>query len=313
MKSDKLNWKKLVATATILIVVVAAVWFYLVASYESDLGTSNVVVTDTTFSTSNDSTDNQLVQLSFEDDGEDLLWSSLEISLFIDGKSNTCSFGSQTNANQTSSKVDTNLGADGATFTTVIDATDDEEFTYFELAEQLEGNDSNYWMKFSATDVFFNNHVNWTFVEGADFGDINGSSGLELSSNTDDRLEWYTYDMSVHRVNPNNGVYVIESNSSWYKLKFLSYYNSDDESRYPTIQIAALEGTSFPALENPEIVVPSPCIIFTDDSDSLSWNANEKITLFENGIDLCNDECLMEVEVRFETITVEIDGSEVEI
>ena len=313
MKSDTLNWKKLVATATILIVVVAAVWFYLVASYESDLGTSNVVVTDSAFSTSDDSTDNQLLQLSFDDDGEDLLWSSLEISLIIDGRSNTCSFGSQSNSNQTSSKVDPNLGADGATFTTVIDATEDGEFTYLELAEQLEGNDSNYWMKFSSTDVFLNNDVNWTFVEGADFSEIKGTSGLELSSNTDDRLEWYTYDMSVHRVDPNDGVYVIESNNSWYKVKFLSYYNSEDESRYPTIQIAALDGTIFPALENPEIVVPSPCLIVTDDLDTLSWNADEKISLVENGIDLCNGKCVIAIKVEFETILVEIEDSEVEI
>ena len=60
-------------------------------------------------------------------------------------------------------------------------------------------------------------------------------------------------------------------------------------------------------------MVPSPCLIVTDDLDTLSWNADEKISLFENGIDLCNDECLIEVEVQFETITVEIDDSEVEI
>ena len=308
-----MNRKKLVATTTILLVVVAAVWFYLVASYESDLGTSNIVLTDSTFSISDNATDNTLLQLGFDDDAEDLLWSSLEISLLIDGTSNTCSFGSQSNSNQSSGKIDTNLGADGATFTAMIDATDDEQFTYFELAEQLEGNDSNYWMKFSSTDVFLNSDVSWTFIEDANFGEINNASGLELSSNADERLEWYTYDLSVHRVNPNDGVYVVESNNSWYKVKFLSYYNSEDESRYPTIQIAALEGTIFPALANPEIVVPSPCIIVTEDSDSLSWNAEEKIILVENGIDLCNGECVIAVEVDFETIPVEIEDSEVEI
>jgi len=313
MKSEMLNWRKLVATATIITVAVAAVWIYLVTSYESDLGTSNVVVIDSTLSVSNDMTDNQLLQLSFDDDAEDLLWSSLEISLVIDGKSNTCSFGSQSNSNQTSSKIETNLGADGATFTTIIDATDDEEFTYFELAEQLEGNDSNYWMKFSSTDVFLSNGVNWTFVENVGFSEINEISGLELSSNVDDRLEWYTYDMSVHRVNPNDGVYVFESNDSWYKLKFLSYYNSDDDSRYPAIQIAALNGTIFPALANPDVVVPSPCIIVTEDSDLLSWNADETISLVENGINLCNSECKIVVNVEFETIPVEIGDSEVNI
>jgi hypothetical protein len=47
--------------------------------------------------------------------------------------------------------------------------------------------------------------------------------------------------------------------------------------------------------------------------DTLSWNADEKISLFENGIDLCNDKCVIAVKVEFETIPVEIEDSEVEI
>ncbi len=306
-----MNWKKLVATVTILIVTVAAVWFYLMASYESDLGTSNVVLTDSSSSISNDSTDNQLLQLSFDEDAEDLLWSSLEISIEIDGESNTCSFGSQSKSNGTSNNVMPNLGADGFTFTTLIDATDDDSFTLYDLPEQMEGNDSNYWMRFSSTDVFLGESVNWTFIEGADFGEIESSSGLELSSENEERLEWYTYDMSVHRVNPNDGVYILESNNSWYKVKFLSYYNADDESRHPTFQVAALEGTDFPALSNPDLVVPSPCLIVTDDLDTSSWNAEETITLIENGVDLCNNECEFKVMIAFETIAVEIDEPEV--
>ena len=306
-----MNWKKLVATVTILIVTVAAVWFYLMASYESDLGTSNVVLTDSSSSISNDSTDNQLLQLSFDEDAEDLLWSSLEISIEIDGESNTCSFGSQSKSNGTSNNVIPNLGADGFTFTTLIDATDDDSFTLYDLPEQMEGNDSNYWMRFSSTDVFLGESVNWTFIEGADFGEIESSSGLELSSENEERLEWYTYDMSVHRVNPNDGVYILESNNSWYKVKFLSYYNADDESRHPTFQVAALEGTDFPALSNPDLVVPSPCLIVTDDLDTSSWNAEETITLIENGVDLCNNECEFKVMIAFETIAVEIDEPEV--
>ena len=306
-----MNWKKLVATVTILIVTVAAVWFYLMASYESDLGTSNVVLTDSSSSISNDSTDNQLLQLSFDEDAEDLLWSSLEISIEINGESNTCSFGSQSKSNGTSNNVMPNLGADGFTFTTLIDATDDDSFTLYDLPEQMEGNDSNYWMRFSSTDVFLGESVNWTFIEGADFGEIESSSGLELSSENEERLEWYTYDMSVHRVNPNDGVYILESNNSWYKVKFLSYYNADDESRHPTFQVAALEGTDFPALSNPDLVVPSPCLIVTDDLDTSSWNAEETITLIENGVDLCNNECEFKVMIAFETIAVEIDEPEV--
>jgi len=313
MRIDILNWKKLVAAAMILIVTVAAVWFYLMASYESDLGTSNVVLTDSSSSISNDFTDNQLLQLSFDDDAEDLLWSSIEISIEINGESNTCSFGSQSNRDVSYNNVMPILGADGMTFTTIVDATDDESFTFYDLPQQLESNDSNYWMRFSSTDVFLDESVNWTFIEGADFGEIESSSGLELSSENDERLEWYTYDMSVHRVDPNDGVYIFESNNSWYKVKFLSYYNADDESRHPTFQVAALGGTDFPALSNPELVVPSPCLIVTDDLDTSSWNAKETITLIENGVDLCNNECEFKVRITFETIAVEIDESEVTI
>ena len=69
-----MNWKKLAATIVILIVVVAAFWLYLVQSYESELGTSNVVEIDYSSSISNSGTDNQLAELTFESEAEDLLW-----------------------------------------------------------------------------------------------------------------------------------------------------------------------------------------------------------------------------------------------
>ena len=65
--------------------------------------------------------------------------------------------------------------------------------------------------------------------------------------------------------------------------------------------------------EIPEIVVPSPCLIVTDDLDTLLWNSDEKISLVENGVDLCNGRCVIAVKVEFETIPVEIEDSEVEI
>ena len=41
-----MNWKKLAAAATVTVVVAALVWTYLVATYESELGTSNVILVD---------------------------------------------------------------------------------------------------------------------------------------------------------------------------------------------------------------------------------------------------------------------------
>ena len=148
-----MNWKRLAAATAILIVIAAAFWSYLVVTYESELGTSNVVLVDLTESVSNSGTDNQLVSLDFSDGAEDLSWSSLEISLLIDDQLYGCSFGSQSNSELAESKVAPRLGADGQTFTTEVDATDSESYTFFDVAQQTESNESDYWMKFSSTDI----------------------------------------------------------------------------------------------------------------------------------------------------------------
>ena len=307
-----MNWKKLAAAVAILVVIAAAFWSYLVVTYESELGTSNVVQVDLTDSVSNSGTGNQLVSLDFGDGAEDLSWSSLEISLLIDEQSYGCSFGSQSNSELGESKVVPRLGADGQTFTTEVDATDSESYTYFDLAQQLESNDSDYWMKFSSTDIYLDSDVTWAFVEGAVLSDVQAVPD-EISNQTEERLEWYEYDMSVHRVNPNDGVYVFSKDELSFKVKFLTYYNEADESRYPTMQIASVGNSSFPALDNPDLVVPSPCKIVSDDQDADFWNANETIHLIENGENLCDGVCVIELEIRYETIDVETDFSTFEI
>ena len=307
-----MNWKKLAAAVAIFVVIAAAFWSYLVVTYESELGTSNVVQVDLTDSVSNPGTDNQLVTLGFSDGAEDLSWSSLEISLLIDEQSYGCSFGSQSNSELGESKVVPRLGADGQTFTTEVDATDSESYTYFDLAQQLESNDSDYWMKFSSTDIYLDSGVTWAFVEGAVLSDVQAVPD-EISNQTEERLEWYEYDMSVHRVNPNDGVYVFSKDELSFKVKFLTYYSEADESRYPTMQIASVGNSSFPALDNPDLVVPSPCKIVSDDLDTDFWNANETIHLMENGENLCDGVCIIELQLRYETIDVETDFSTFEI
>ena len=307
-----MNWKKLAAAVAILVVIAAAFWSYLVVTYESELGTSNVVQVDLTDSVSNSGTDNQLVSLDFSDGAEDLSWSSLEISLLIGEQSYGCSFGSQSNSALDESKVVPRLGADGQTFTTEVDATDSESYTFFDVAQQLESNDSEYWMKFSSTDIYLNSGVTWAFVDGAEFSDVQTVPD-EMSNQTEDRLEWYEYDMSVHRVNPNDGVYVFSKDEMSFKVKFLTYYNQDDESRYPTMQIASVGNSSFPALDNSDLVVPSPCKIVTDGQDTDFWNANETIHLLENGENLCDGICIIELEIKYETVDVETDLSSFEI
>jgi hypothetical protein len=302
-----------VCVSMIILLVVGAVWTYLVTSYESDLGTSNTVVVSSSESPVDGSDDNLLLELSFADDAEDLLWSSLEIELEIEGSTHTCSFGVQSKSNQSDSLVSTNLGSDGLTFTAEIDATDEEAFTYFEIGEQIESDASNYWMRFSSTDIFLGENVSWIFLEDASFVEIVENPTSELSNDTESSLDWYTYDLSVHRVDPNEGVYVLQKDDMWFKVSFLTYYNSDDDSRYPTMQVAALNGTDFPALSNPDLVIPSTCMIFTEDLDMDYWNANETITLAENGFNLCSQSCTIKINIEYETTLVEVSKSEIQI
>ena len=307
-----MNWKRLAAATAILIVVAAAFWSYLVVTYESELGTTNVVQVDLTDSVSNSGTDNQLVSLDFSDGAEDLSWSSLEVSLLIGDQSYGCSFGSQSNSELVESKVVPRLGADGQTFTTEVDATDSESYTFFDVAQQFESNESDYWMKFSSTDIYIDSNVTWAFVGGADFSEVQ-SLPEEMSNQTEDRLEWYEYDMAVHRVNPNDGVYVFAKDDLSFKVKFLTYYNEADDSRYPTMKIASVGNSSFPALDNSDLVIPSPCKIVTDDLDLDFWNANETIHLIEHGENLCDGVCIIELEIKYETVDVETDLSKFEV
>lgn len=307
-----MNWKKLAAAAAVTIVVAAAVWTYLVTTYESELGTTNVILVESQNSVSDNREDNSLMELSFDDEAEDLAWSSLEINLIIEEKRYGCSFGAQSNSISIDGKVNPKLGADGFTFTTEIDATDSESYTHLDLPGQLETNGSDYWMKFSSTDIYLSDGVNWTFIEGADLSEVS-EVPEELNNDTSDRLEWYTYDMSVHRVNPNDGVYIFAKDDLAFKVNFLTYYNEKDENRYPTMQIAAIGDSDFPALDDPELVVPSPCKIVSDDIDKDYWNSNETIQLLENQINLCDGTCSIEIEVYYETIEVEIDERELTI
>ena len=307
-----MNWKKLAAAAAVTIVVAAAVWTYLVTTYESELGTTNVILVDTGNSVSDNRENNLLVELSFGEEAEDLAWSSLEINLIIEETTYGCSFGAQSNSTSIDGKVNPKLGADGFTFTTEIDATDSESYTHFDLPGQLETNSSDYWMKFSSTDIYLSDGVSWTFIGGADLSEVN-EVPEELNNDTSDRLEWYTYDMSVHRVNPNDGVYVFAKDDLAFKVNFLTYYNEQDENRYPTMQIAAIGESFFPALDNPDLVVPSPCKLVSDDMDTDFWNSNESIQLHENQINLCEGTCSIEIEVYYETIEVEIEERELMI
>ncbi|MEL0335538.1 MAG: hypothetical protein VXA63_00475 [Euryarchaeota archaeon] len=227
----------------------------------------------------------------------------MDISLSVDQENYPCSFGMHSQSNYDGLVV-AKLGADGSTFTTEIDATDTSSFTHFDLPNQMQGNETNYWLKFSSTDIYLADNISWAFIEDSEFSEVLDRPSTELSNNTGERLEWYTYDISVHRVNPNDGVYIFAMEEEFFKVKFLTYYNINDTSRYPTMLISSLNGTSNPALSNSEIVAESPCLISTEFSNSTHWNYTETISLLENGINLCDLDCEMILEVRFEGLEV---------
>ena len=68
--------------------------------------------------------------------------------------------------------------------------------------------------------------------------------------------------------------------------------------------ISSLNGTTNPALSNSEIVAESPCLISTEFSNTTQWNYTETISLMENGINLCDLDCDIILEVRFEGLEV---------
>lgn len=292
-----------------MLLFVGVAWTFLVVSYESPLGTNNrVLVSDPDGSLSNGSTD-EIVSLSFAEGGEDLAWTSVQIELTVDDQQYTCSFGSQSAEGSNDGSVKSTLGADGSTFTTVVDATTDT-FTYFDLPNQQESNESEHTMKFSKTDIFFSEGIQWTFIEGKNIDEITSINISSWSNETNERLEWYTYDLAVHRVDPNPGTYLLVQDDIIYKLQFLSYYNEDDESRFPTMLISALNKTEYPALNDPNLVVPSPCLIQSSDDTFSHWNATESITLIENGVDICPSTCSVEITILFETTGVKVENIE---
>jgi len=299
-----MDWKKPLGATLGILVVVAVIWGFFIVQFESPLGTDNVVEIQRSESLTNDSNDT-LATLSFAEGGEHLDWASTEIIVKVGNQQFPCSFGSiligQTNA----SKVSPTLSADGVTFTTEIDATDEDSFTHFNISTQR-GSESNYsTLRFSKTDIYFAQGIDWTFIADAEFNDVSTTENLTFSNDTNERLDWYTYDIVAHRVEPNQGVYVIQIGEESYKIQFLSYYNQDDEGRHPTMLIGALEDTTFPALSDSTFVAPSPCIILSEHPESMYWNASDYVVLAEQQTNICSQECDMELFIFHETMQVE--------
>ncbi len=294
------------ATALVTTIVLAA-WTYLVVSYDSPLGTNNVVVIERS-STSNGTSD-ILATLSFEDGAEDLDWASMLIEIQVAEQAYTCSFGSQSVDVDGDAKVNSRLSSDGVTFSTTIDATSEGSFTYFSVPLQGEGNESNHTVRASKTDVFFSEGTEWMYLSGDSFQDVDSVNESVLSNSTTDRLEWYSYDLAAHRITPNDGTYVLLQDGMLYKMQFISYYNENDESRHISVLTSALVPEEHPALLDPTLVVPSPCLIETS-GDTVQWNATESITLREQDTQICAEDCSLNINITYEMIAVKTENTQ---
>ena len=295
--------KRALGALILALLVGAAGWTLLVVSHEEALGTDNQVRIQGLTTTEN--VTDTMASLSFIGEAEDLDWSLLTVEVSTQNGIESCGFGLESSDDRAGEHVTSALSPDGATFTVTVDATDDASFVYVDLPHQNETSSSNHTARFSTTSVFLADGVRWAYLEGHGFSEPVNLSDVTFSNDTEEKLPWYDYDFAVHRVTPKEGLFLLEVEDIVYRLGFVTYYNDADEGRFPTFRFAAEEPDRFPALNDPNRVTPSSCLILTDDDDTVSWNGNETLRLLENGVPLAGPGDIVEVLISYEGQPVE--------
>ena len=292
------NW--LVGITTFLLFG-ALLWAWVIVSYETDYTTNNTFVgSDVEHEVSHSSTD-VLVSASIESGTDTLGWDQLSVSLFVDENQYPCSLTGISTVQQNGSKVLTRLTADGSTFAIEVDATSEDSFVGLDFSTMKEVSLANHSMKFSKTDIFLGNDSVAMIVNNQSFSELQSIPNGTFNLDDSERLDWYDYDFSVHRINPKDQVYVIQGSNITYKLQFISYYNDDDESRHIQMLVAWLNGSTLPAFDDPTLIAESPCII---EGAGESWSPSQSITIRENGIDICNQACSVEIGIQYQGVNV---------
>ena len=283
------------------LIIAGLFWTWLVVSYEPELTTDNTFVASDADSEVSNSSDDSLLSIRI-DSGDDVLgWDQIGIALEVDDIEYPCSLVGLASVEQVSGKIATSLNADGKTFAVEVDATSEDSFTGLDLSLMKESVNNSHTIEFSTTDIFLGNNVTGMVVTNQAFEDIitvpNGTYNLDDS----ERLEWYDYDLSVHRVNAKNQVYVISEGDTTYKLQFISYYNEADESRYIQLIVGWLDGPPLPVFDDPNLIAESPCRITGAET---SWALNQTISVFENGVDICNQVCSVKINIQYQGVNV---------
>ena len=303
-----MNFKKIGIGVLAVILLVGGIWGFMISSYDEDLGTNNEFSAKDSVKNLTTEKNNSLFDLSFSKADESLEWSKLRISIDNGTERMDCSKGNFTSNDIGKSKVSPKLSSDSITFTVIIDATSEDEFTYLDMFNLVESNSSNFNLRFSKTDIFLSDNTTGTIIQDKSFEDLIDIPEQEFTESSDERLDWYDYKLSTHRVEPEDKIYVIKVNDDYFKIKFTSYYNKDDEARYVSFMIGALGNTEFPALSNPLLVSPAKCTII-EMSKSDFWEENEMLEIYENGFDICNVTCSIKIFITYENISVK--GTEV--
>lgn len=303
-----MNFKKIGIGVLAVILLVGGIWGFMISSYDEDLGTNNEFSAKDSVKNLTTEKNNSLFGLSFSKADESLEWSKLRISIDNGTERMDCSKGNFTSNDIGKSKVSPKLSSDSITFTVIIDATSEDEFTYLDMFNLVESNSSNFNLRFSKTDIFLSDNTTGTIIQDKSFEELIDIPEQEFTESSDERLDWYDYKLSTHRVEPEDKIYVIKVNDDYFKIKFTSYYNKDDEARYVSFMIGALGNTEFPALSNPLLVSPAKCTII-EMSKSDFWEENEMLEIYENDFDICNVTCSIKIFITYENISVK--GTEV--
>ena len=280
---------------SLFVVFIVSIGYYAnIVTIEQDLGTKNVFQLqkgDTT-----DGSQDVLANVSFANGGENLSWNNVQLSVEVEEQEFSCMVGGMSSVEQSNGTIQSTLNADGKTFTVNID-TNGEETQEFDLFTMRAGNGSSVSLTVKQTDIFLGGNATAIAVEDA-FGDVEFDETLVFDESSEQRLEWYTYDLVAHQIIPDLEVYIIEDRGEFFKLQFMSYYDSESVSRHVTILVAPLENASIPALVDDTMIQISPCSIL-ENGDGV-WGANETISLRENNVNICSDRCSIRVVALFE-------------
>jgi hypothetical protein len=286
--------RRIALMALFMASIVSTGYYLNIVTYENTLGTQNTLAVNTGMST--ESTDDVILDLSFAKGGENLSWNSIQLELNVDDATYPCMVGGLSSVAQDNGTVLSKLNADGKTFTINID-TNGEDTQYLDLHAMSVSNESSFSLSFLQTDIFLGEGGKGLAVED-DFSQVQADEEYVLDENGEERLEWYSYDFSVHRIVPDSEVYIVEDRGVVFKVQFLNYYNSDGQPRHYTLLAAPLGNSSIPALTDESMVQVTPCSI-VEDGDGV-WSAEEVISLQENGISICDGECTVTVVALFE-------------